>query len=250
MKISERFWEIDALRGVAIIMMVFYHLNYNLYYFANFPIKIYSIPWSLFQKTTASLFLILVGISLTISYSRKRSLYPKSKLFLMNFKRGLNILSWGLIITAFTLVFLNDGFIFFGILHLIGISIIISFPLMEKKYKNFALGLLVILAGIYLRNFIFDSPYLLFLGFKPASFFSFDYFPIMPWYGIVLIGIFLGNMLYPNANRIFNAPDLSNKKIIKGLSFLGTHSLKIYLIHQPLIIILLYVLGYMDLGFI
>ncbi len=247
MKISDRFWEIDALRGIAIIMMVFYHITYNLYYFADFPIKIYSFPWMYFQRTTASLFLLLVGISLTISYSKKKFRYSKNDLFLINLKRGFKIFLWGLIITTFTLVFLNDGFILFGILHLIGVSIIVSFPLIENKYKNFALGLLLIVAGGYLRNFTFGTSYLLFLGFRPASFFSFDYFPIMPWYGVVLIGIFLGNIFYPNANRRFNAPNLSSKIIVKGLSFLGTHSLKIYLIHQPLIILLLYALGYINL---
>lgn len=247
---SKRFWEIDVLRGIAIIMMVLYHLSYDLYFLGDFPIKIYSLSWTLFQRTTASLFLLLVGISLTISYSKLKSKYQKKELFIRNLKRGIKILAWGAVITIFTFIFLTNGVIIFGILHLIGVSIIISFPLLEYKYKNLVLGLIVILIGIYLSNFTFDTTYLLWLGFEPNSFFSFDYFPILPWYGVVLIGIFLGNLVYPESKRRFSIPDFSGNIISRGLSFLGKHSLKIYLIHQPLIILILYALGFANLSIV
>ena len=247
---SKRFWEIDVLRGVAIIMMIIYHLSYDLYFLAGAPIKINSLPWTLFQRTTASLFLLLVGISLTISYSKAKEKYSEKELFLKNLKRGTKILAWGAVITIFTLIFLTNGVILFGILHLIGVSIIISFPLLDYKYKNLALGLIVILIGIYLSNFTFATTYLLWLGFEPNSFFSFDYFPILPWYGVVLIGIFLGNLIYPESKRRFDVPDFSGNIISKVLSFLGKHSLKIYLIHQPIIILLLYALGFANLSIV
>jgi len=247
---SKRFWEIDVLRGIAIIMMVVYHLSFDLYFLAGFPIKINSLFWTLFQRTTASLFLILVGVSLTLSYSKIKSKYPKKEIFIRHLKRGIKIFIWGTVITLFTFVFLSNGVILFGILHLIGVSIIISFPLIEYKYKNLAFGLIIILIGLYLSNFTFDSPYLLFLGFEPHSFFSFDYFPLLPWYGIVLIGISLGNLIYPNSKRRFDMLDLSDNLISRVLTFLGKHSLKIYLIHQPTIILLLYALGFADLSLV
>lgn len=243
---SKRFWEIDVLRGVAIIMMIIYHLSYDLYFLAGAPIKINSLPWILFQRTTASLFLLLVGISLTISYSKAKEKYSRKELFLKNLKRGFKIFIWGAIITLFTFVFLSNGVILFGILHLIGVSIIISYPLLEYKYKNLVLGLLIIALGSYLSNFSFDTPYLLWLGFEPEYFFSFDYFPLLPWFGVALIGIFSGNLIYPQGKREFKMPDLSNNLFTKILSFLGKHSLKIYLIHQPIIILLLYILGFTD----
>ncbi|MEN6378449.1 MAG: heparan-alpha-glucosaminide N-acetyltransferase [Methanofastidiosum sp.] len=248
--LSKRFWEIDVLRGIAIMMMVLYHLSYDLYFLGDFPIKIYSLSWTLFQRTTASLFLLLVGISLTISYSKLKSKYQKKELFIRNLKRGIKILAWGAVITIFTFIFLTNGVILFGILHLIGVSIIISFPLLDYKYKNLVLGLIVILLGIYLRNFTFDTTYLLWLGFEPNSFFSFDYFPILPWYGVVLIGIFLGNLAYPESKRRFNIPDLSGNITSRSLSFLGKHSLKIYLIHQPIIVLILYALGFANLSIV
>lgn len=243
-----RFWEIDSLRGIAIVMMIIYHLCYDLYFLCDFPINIHSFQWIFFQRVTASLFLLLVGISLTISYSKSTEKYSKKEIFLKNMKRGIKIFTWGVVITIFTFIFLSNGVILFGILHLIGVSIIISFPLLDYKYKNLALGLIVISMGVYLSNFTFDTTYLLWLGFEPNFFFSFDYFPILPWYGVVLIGIFLGNLIYPESERRFGIPDFSGNIVSRSLSFLGKHSLKIYLIHQPIIIMLLYALGFANLS--
>ena len=247
---SKRFYEIDTLRGIAIIMMIVYHLSYDLYFLASFPIKINSLQWVIFQRATASLFLLLVGISLTISHSRAKQVFSGKELFIRNLKRGIRIFLWGAIITLFTFVFLSNGVILFGILHLIGVSIIISYPLLGHKYRNLGLGLAVIVLGSYLGNFTFNTPYLLWLGFEPEYFFSFDYFPLLPWFGVVLIGIFLGNLAYPNCKRRFDIPDLSNNLITIILSFLGKHSLKIYLIHQPIIILLLYALGFANISII
>jgi len=247
---SDRFWEIDALRGIAIIMMVIYHISYDLFFLSGFPIKIHSIPWVLFQRTTASLFLLLVGTSLTISNSKLKGKLSNKDIIKRNFLRGIKIFIWGFIITLFTLIFLNDGIILFGILHLIGISIIISYPFLEHKYKNLVIGTGIILIGTYLGKFNFDTPYFLWLGFEPKYFFSFDYFPIFPWFGVVLIGIFLGNVFYPQGKRDFNIPEFSNYYIIKILSFLGKHSLKIYLLHQPIIVLIFYIIGLADLSFV
>ena len=68
---STRFWEIDSLRGVAIIMMVIYHLMWDLWFFRIMPdVVLWSGFWKYFQRTTASLFIFVVGVSLTVSYTR------------------------------------------------------------------------------------------------------------------------------------------------------------------------------------
>ncbi|MEZ4658418.1 MAG: heparan-alpha-glucosaminide N-acetyltransferase domain-containing protein [Caldilineaceae bacterium] len=68
-----RLWEVGALRGVAIVMMVTYHLMWDLWFFRLVANQTFlSLFWELFQRTTASLFLLLVGVSLTISYNRRR----------------------------------------------------------------------------------------------------------------------------------------------------------------------------------
>lgn len=99
-------------------------------------------------------------------------------------------------------------------------------------------------------HFIFDLYYFgiysldvhsgfLWLGFTPYNFYTLDYFPLLPWLGVMSLGIFLGNTLYENYTRHFKLPDLSKYAIIKASGFLGRHSLLIYFIHQPVLIIIL-----------
>jgi uncharacterized membrane protein len=241
---KKRFWEIDFLRGLAIIMMIVFHLLYDLTYFGGCNLNLHSGFWLYFARATATIFIFLVGVSLTISFSRSEKIQNlRKKLYLKYLKRGLRIFSWGLIITLMTRIFLREGFVLFGILHLIGISIILAYPFLKLRYWNLLLGIAVISLGIYLKNFTFGFPWLVWLGFRPDHLYTVDYFPIFPWFGVVLIGIFFGNLLYPDYTRKFNLYDLSNFKFVGLFCLLGRYSLIIYLIHQPVLIVLLYLLG-------
>ncbi len=242
--LQQRFWEIDFLRGIAIIMMVLYHLLYNLHYFAHYNVNVYSGFWMYFARTTATTFIFLVGVSLSVSFSRTKKIHKdRNKLFMKYFRRGLKVFSWGLMITLVTWVFLREGFVIFGILHLIGISIILAYPFLKLRYWNLLVGLFCIFLGAYLKGLVFNFYWLSWLGFRPAQFYSVDYFPLLPWFGVVLIGIFFGNLLYSDCSRRFQLVDLSFFSGIKVFCFLGKHSLLIYLLHQPLIIAVLFILG-------
>jgi uncharacterized membrane protein len=232
-----RYWEIDLVRGIAILMMVFFHTVYDLNFFHIFPVNIFSGFWQYFALATASLFLLVVGISLTISRARAASTVSGYQLALKFVYRGAGIFLLGLLITLCTWLYLGEGFIVFGILHLIGVSIIISplfFPL-----KKFAIitGLLCIATGWFFTT-ITGPLWLLPLGIHPATFSSVDYEPIFPWFGVVLIGIGLGEYLYPEGVRRFALPSIP-QAAIRLLAFPGRHSLIIYLVHQPIIILLL-----------
>jgi uncharacterized membrane protein len=247
MKSEERFWEIDFLRGVAVIMMIIFHIFFDLNYFNIYNVDLVSGFWFLFARLIASTFIFLVGITLTISYARavkQRKYRAEKRLFGKYLKRGLKIFSLGLIVTLFTWIFIREGFIIFGILHFIGLSIILAYPFLKFRFWNFylVLGLVITLVGIFLTNSIFDFPWLLWLGIVPRNFFTLDYFPLFPWFGAVLIGLFFGNLLYSNGIRRFRVKDISKLLPVRFFSFLGRHSLFIYFIHQPIIIVLLYLI--------
>ena len=117
--------------------------------------------------------------------------YVNKSLFYKYLKRGLRIFGYGLIITAVTWIVIGQGFIIFGILHFVGIAIILEYPFYKRKYTNLILGLFFIAAGIYLMNFNFNFYELLWLGFTPNNFYTLDYFPLLPWLGVVSLGIFI-----------------------------------------------------------
>jgi len=239
---------VDAARGVAIAMMVVYHLMFDLNYFGGYPIESTSGFWARFSDATAGTFLFLVGVSLAISYSRAstgnqgRSLFPKYLL------RGIRILAYGMVLTA-VFLFLGMGVVAFGILHLIGVSIILAYPLLKYRYANLFLGLSIITVGVYMRieGFSSGSPWLLPFGVVQENLAMPDYRPLLPWFGVVLLGLFAGNVVYGGGRR----PALFAGKapvVTRPLLPLGRNSLFIYLIHQPILVALLAAFGVIQIG--
>lgn len=239
MDLKRRFWEIDFLRGIAIVMMVIFHTLYMLDYFNVHAFNISSGFWFLFARMTAVVFLVLVGISLTLSYSRASQNVNFSKYA----KRGLTIFSFGMLITLITWIFVPKSFVIFGVLHFIGVAIMLSYLFLKFRYVNLALSVAFITIGFLIQNIVVSVPWLLPFGLAPARFYTLDYFPIFPWFGVVLIGIFLGNTLYLGYNRRFKLANLSKFAFIRALCFLGRHSLLIYVTHVPVIISVLCALG-------
>ena len=234
---ASRFREIDATRGIAILMMVLFHTVFDLNFFMILPVNISTGFWRWFAMATASLFLLVVGISLVVSRARsaaKLSGFALTKKFLF---RGAGIFALGLLVTLATWLYLHEGFILFGILHLIGVSVILSVLFFRFGKYNILLGLLFIAGGFFIGT-LQGPVWLLPLGIYPSSFTSVDYTPLIPWFGVVLAGLGVGEFLYSGGVRQFTVPHLPDR-IVQPLSFLGRYSLVIYLVHQPIIILLL-----------
>lgn len=239
-KSNARFWEIDFLRGIAIFMMIIFHFLYDLNYFNILNLSLYSGYFLIYVYLVGIMFFLLVGISLSLSYSKVKETLTKNKLIFKYLIRGFKIFILGLIITIITFLFLEKGFVVFGVLHCIGISIILSYPFLKFRNLNLVFGLILIFIGIILKFFTFDYYWLVWLGFRPEMFYTIDYYPFLPWFGVILIGIFLGNTIYYKHNRRFNLLDLSRNKFVEIFTFLGKNSLIIYFIHQPIILSILY----------
>ncbi len=241
--VRERFWEIDALRGIAVVAMVLYHFSYDLAYFGLFDVGFFRSGLGLNTgRLIGGSFILLAGLSLTLSYGRATASPPSGgTLFWKYLSRGLRIFSYGLVITLLTWIFLPNEMIVFGILHLIGASIILAYPFLTLKLANVALGVACIAIGSILRGLEVDSPWLVWLGTDP-TFFMLDYWPIFPWFGVMLFGIAAGNALYGD-RRKQAAPSTSRPSAIRPLAFLGRHSLVVYLVHQPILLAALILLG-------
>ena len=232
----------DAARGVAIIMMVVYHLTYDLDAFGGYGIAATTGFWARFADATASLFLFLVGVSLAISHARSGG--DRFGKYLL---RGLRIFGYGMVLTVVFLVF-GMGIVAFGILHLIGVSIVLAYPLLNLRLSNFLLGALVFAAGMYvMAQDPVGSPWLLPFGVVPEGWLMPDYRPLLPWFGVVLIGLGFGNAVYGGGTRPVILPR-KTPVAARPLLPLGKNSLAIYLVHQPILILLLNVFGIVDLG--
>ena len=220
--------------------MILFHVLYDLNYFNIFKINFDTHFFQSYIYLNATPFLLLVGISLSLSFSRAKKTMTERELQKKFLLRGLKIFGYGLIITLVTWFYLVDGFIIFGILHCIGISIILAYPFLKFQKYILQSGVPLIIASIFLKTLTFDFNWLLWLGFIPAGFYTVDYFPLLPWFGVVLVGIFIGNKLYKDNKRIFNLKDMSAFKPVKFFCFIGRHSLVVYLLHQPIVIGIIY----------
>lgn len=236
--VVRRFWEVDVARGVAIVMVAVYHLVYDLDFFGGYPVESSAGFWAVFADTSAFAFVFLVGLSLTLSMGRAAD--ARFGKFL---RRGLGIFGYGMAITLVFLV-LQIGDVIFGILHLIGLSIILAYPFLKLRLANLFLGAVVIAAGAYVSSLDASLPgvggvLLAPLGVPPEGLVMPDYRPLLPWFGVVLLGIAAGNFLYAGRKPVrAAAPTLA-----RPLAFTGRHTLLIYLVHQPILLTVLAALG-------
>lgn len=249
----DRFCEVDLLRGIAILLMVFYHFEFDLNYFGLVKMDVNSGLLFFLARLTVTLFLLLVGLSLYLSFSRAERMGQRDRFGAKLVRRSAWIFSLALCITAVTYVFIGRGYIIFGVLHLIGLSLLLAYPFLRVGWKNFIFGSILIILGMYVPEISVEHYWLLRLGLAPPGFYSLDYVPLLPWFGVVLYGMGLGGLLYPGYRRRMILMDLSavsRCSWVRLLCYLGRNSLAVYLVHQPLIIMLMILAGVPFPGFL
>lgn len=233
---GRRIWEIDFLRGLAIILMVCYHLLFDVGEFVGverflgWSTDLSTTAWTIAQYFFAGLFIILSGISGTLSRS--------------NIRRGLRLLAVSLLVSVATYLFDPSSAVYFGILQCLAVSMLVFGAAFEKAgaVACAAWGAAVIGLGAALpalkRALAVRHDWLLPFGLHSPSFSSFDYFPLIPWFGIFLVGAALGKSVY--ASRRSLLPWRLPRTFV---NIAGRHSLLIYIVHQPVIMGVLYALG-------
>ncbi|VAW36259.1 hypothetical protein MNBD_DELTA03-1725, partial [hydrothermal vent metagenome] len=161
-----RLWQLDCLRGLAVLMMLVSNFLFDLFYFTAILNPASGFPAWL-ARATAGLFVLLAGVSLTISYTRPTARRQGFKKYL---RRGAGIFALGMLITLATRIAVGRQYVVFGILHLIGSGIILSYPFL--KHQRFALpaGLLILLAAPFMGNLRAASGRLLWLGIQSPGF--------------------------------------------------------------------------------
>jgi uncharacterized membrane protein len=219
---QKRIWEIDLLRAMAIILMVIYHTVYDLNNFANIDIDYNSPFWYWEGKTAALIFILLSGISCGLS--RRNT-----------FVTGLKVFGLGMIVTVATYFFLGEYYVRFGILHFLGVCMML-YPMLKRVDNSMLLAIAVVNAilAMPIDNFIVDTPLLLPLGIKHSGFVSADYYPLSPYLSVFILGILAYKNYYYKKQSIFHKAKLNLEN--KVVSQISKHSLLIYMVHQPIII--------------
>ena len=236
---------LDTVRGVCILSMVAYHGMYDLVDIFGLPSAWYTgLPGYIWQQSICWTFILLSGLCWQLSRR--------------HVKRGLLLVGCGAAITLITWLVMPSQRILYGVLNLLGLSALLLIPL-DKVFRKIPAwaglgGALLLFAltknvsrgslgfeGLVLcrpPRWLYATDLLAVVGFPSPSFWSTDYFPLLPWFFLFCAGYFLWSLLdkSPRAKELLR-PGL------RPLSFLGRHSLALYLIHQPALMAVFTVLG-------
>ena len=221
---QKRIWEIDYFRGIAILLMTIFHLIVDLRDFHNGSIQYLSGFWYYEGKLSAVLFMFLAGIS--------------SRLNRRAIKHGIKVLAAALLVSVVTYFFNSDTYVRFGILHFLGVSILLS-PILQRLQAlgQAALAIVLLVLPTWTDRLTVRSGLLLPIGITPADFSSMDYYPLVPWLGVFILGLLVGRHVYAQPSS-----RLPQWRGASGIAWMGRHSLIIYLVHQPILLALLYVI--------
>ena len=226
----------DEWRGLVLLLMVFYHGCYDLVALFGVPLSwFYTGLGHLLQQFICISFILISGLCCRFSRS--------------NLKRGAVAFGLAMALTLGTLIATPQVAIWFGVLHLLGVSMMLYpllRPALDRLPRDVGLALFLLLflcckqvpsgwVGLgpwraALPAALYQTPWLAWLGFPGPGFSSGDYFPLIPWLLLFLAGSFLG--------RRAQAGDLPNfcyRSHLPWLAAVGRASIWIYMLHQPVL---------------
>lgn len=230
-----RLEKIDFFRGIAIFLMVLFHLYYSLTFIFNIDFLNFSyLFWFIVWKISALSFIFIAGISFFLAFNKygkwvnKKYIYYSLKLFFL-----------ALLISIVTKVFLPSQFIIFWIIHFFSLAFLLMIFFKKFWYLNIIIGILLIFLWRY--DYTFENKYLSFIWFPSIDFISADYYPLVPYFWYMLLWFSFWKIIVDKKKENFFCVYNKNK-VWRYFIFMGKHSLFIYLIHQPIIVGIIYMI--------
>lgn len=229
---SRMLW-LDAVRGIALVAMAVYHTAWDLEFFGYLDAgTANSGAWKLFARSIASSFIFLAGLGIVLGHAGgfRRDAFVR---------RIAQIVAAALVISVATWFIFPGAFIYFGILHHIAFASLAGAALLRVPSLGLAaLAIAVIVLDRTVQIAAFDTRWLAWTGLYQAAPASNDFVPVVPWFAAALLGMLAGRWLVkrPGAANWQIAP----RPVERALGFFGRHSLATYLVHQPVILAVLY----------
>lgn len=225
---KRRFDILDAWRSLAIVLMVIYHFLYDLALFGVISWEqMFCTPLNILQKFICTSFILLAGASARFSRN--------------NLRHGLVVIAAGVLVAIGGAV--GGQTIRFGVLQLLGWSMVLyhfTGKFLQQLPSVPLVSGCVLLYGLTARwtgAVLVESHRLYPLGLRYPGFFSADYFPLLPWFFLFVMGTALGGWCLTHREH-----RLLTVQLPTPLTVLGRHSLVIYLLHQPVLYGLCWVL--------
>ncbi len=229
-----RFDRLDALRGLAVVWMAAFHFSFDLNYFRFIRQDFYRDPaWTVQRMCIVTLFMLCVGAGQGIAAAQGQSL-------VRFWRRVAQIAGCALLVSLGSWLMFPASFISFGVLHAIALLlVVVRFTTFLGAWR-WPLGLLAILLPLLVGDPFFDSRWTNWVGLITHKPVTEDYAPILPWLGVVWWGAAAAEWL------LAQRPSLLRGRLPRAahpLAVLGRWSLSFYMLHQPVLIGLLWMLA-------
>lgn len=233
-KTSGRLHGLDFTRGMACLSMPIFHSVYNLYTVGLVDsLWTKHIFWQIYQHLGLGTFVLVSGMAFTLS-TRKGINWDR--LLRRAFKLGLIALG----ITLVTYIAMPERFVRFGVIHFFAATIVLAPLVRALKLWLVVPGLAIICVAIMTpKSGISPEPLLYVTGLMSERPRSMDYIPLIPWFGVFLLGMGLAHLLkIPEVHRPVSS-------CMRPVIWLGKHSLWFYLIHQVVVYGVLLFIAYL-----
>ncbi len=233
---SKRIVLLDEIRGFSVVVMVLYHLIFDLAFLYN--VDPFVQIFSFFEPLQPIIPFFFIGISGIVAKFSRNLL-----------KRGLILCGVAAVITLVTIFAIPEFPVYFGVIHQLSFCMVVyalARPLLEKIPRIWGIAIFLLL---FLLTFHVSGGYMGFgrftisvaallskslvlypLGLSSAPLSVSDYFPILPWFFLYLAGTYLGS--YAIEGRF---PAWTKKSRVPAFSWIGRQALVIYCAHQPVI---------------
>lgn len=229
---TKRLVVVDLARTVALAGMALFHFTFDLELFGHLPPgTTVQGGWAVFARVVAGSFLFLSGVSLVLAHGNGVR-WPAFR------SRLLRVAAAAVLVTVATWVALPQAFIFFGILHAITFASVVGIMLIRLPVWALLALVLTVLAvneGVALEAM--NPRWLVWTGLGAAQPWTMDFVPVFPWIAAVL-----GGMATAMAMAAAGLWDRlrGGGPVLQRLAWPGRHSLAIYLIHQPILLSLVW----------
>ena len=248
---------IDLVRGLNLISMIIFHAMWDIVYIFGVNIKWYKSGTlvEVWQCSIACTFVLLSGYCYRNSRHR--------------LKNGIKVFVAGLIISLITYVFMPENLIMFGVLTMLGSCMLILNPLVKWLDKVGAIPGIIVslvlfistynvgngsiscmgLGSVNLPKSLYSNIFMTYMGFPSMEFYSADYFGIVPWIFLYIVGFYINKLVREiDKNKKWccyikeGANKLDKFRYIEWIRVIGRNSLVVYMLHQPIVYGILWII--------
>jgi len=243
---SGRYPALDALRGMAVVWMTAFHFAFDLNHFGFIQQDFYRSPvWTVQRTCILSLFLFCAGFGQAVAVHAGQT-------WGRFWRRWLQIAACAVAVSLGSALMFPNSWIYFGVLHGMAVMLLVCRATASWGRWLWLAGAFAVALALLSPALHGALPFLAALDSKPLNWIGLishkpvteDYVPLLPWLGVMWWGMAAGQLTLSRGWANHLAPT-GKALLLPRFAWIGRWSLSWYMVHQPLLIGMLTLVGVM-----